>query len=124
MKKFLAGVLVGLLASALASIAQQRPQPRASETVVQPQVAVENQKVKIVRWLLKPGEGTPIHTHTLDHVSVIIRGSSVQDVQTNGTTSVLEQKTGEASFIPGTGRTHSFANLGPETFESIAIELK
>jgi quercetin dioxygenase-like cupin family protein len=124
MKKFLAGVLVGLLGSALASIAQQGAQARASERVVQPQVVMENQKVKIVRWLLKPGEGTPVHTHTLDHVSVVIHGSSLRDVQTNGATSVLEQKTGQTAFIPGTGRTHSFANLGPETFESIAIELK
>jgi hypothetical protein len=27
-------------------------------------------------------------------------------------------------FVPGTGRTHSFANAGRETFESISIELK
>ncbi len=127
-KRFLAGVFVGLILSVLALVAQQAAgqgaQPRASDKVVEPQVLVDNPKVKIVRCVLKPGEGTPVHTHTLDHVSVVIHGSSIRDVQANGTTSEQDQKAGEARFIPGTGRTYSFANAGLDSFESVAIELK
>lgn len=120
MKLFLAGLLAGIMATTLTVIAPQQ----ASEKVVEPQVLVENHKVKIVRWLLAPGEGTPLHTHTLNHVSVVIRGSSIRDVQANGATKVQEQKSGQTTFVPGTGRTHSFANVGETTFESVAIELK
>ena len=120
MKRFLAGVLVGLAVSALTLFAQKL----ASEKVVQPQVLVDNQKVKIARWVLKPGEGTPLHTHALDHVSVVIRGSTLRDVAADGTAKENVQKAGDAVFVPGTGRTHSFANAGKDTFESISIELK
>jgi quercetin dioxygenase-like cupin family protein len=120
MKRFLAGVLVGLAISAFTLFAQKL----ASEKVVQPQLIVENQKVKIARWVLKPGEGTPLHTHTLDHVSVVIRGSTLRDVAADGTAKENVQKAGDAVFVPGTGRTHSFANAGKDTFESISIELK
>lgn len=121
MKKFVAGIIVGILGSALAVWSQQH---LASEKVVQPQVLVENAKVKMVRWVLQPGEGTPIHTHTLDHVAVVIRGSTLRNVSTDGAAKENVQRTGEAVYVPGTGRSHSFANAGKDTYESIAIELK
>lgn len=120
MRRFIAGVLVGSLFSALALAAQHR----ASEKVVPPQVVVENPKVRIVRWVLKPGEGTPIHTHALDHISVVIHGSTLHIVETSGAAQEMVQKTGDVTFNPGTGVTHSFANAGKTTFESISIELK
>ncbi len=120
MKRFLAGGLVGILCSALVGLAQHR----ASEKVVQPQVLVENEKVRIVRWLLQPGEGTRVHTHQLAHVSVVLRGSTLKDVETSGATKETVQKSGAATYIPGTGITHSFANAGKDTYESISIELK
>jgi len=120
MKRFLAGMVVGLLGSALILAAQHR----ASDKVVEPQPIFENQKVKIQRWVLKPGEGTPLHTHALDHVSVVIRGSTLKDVDAGGETRQNPQKTGDAVYVPATGKTHSFANIGKDTFESISIELK
>lgn len=120
MKRFIAGIIVGVVISALALFAQKM----ASEKVVPPQPIVENERVKIQRWVLKPGEGTPLHTHTLPHVSVILRGSMTRDVGTDGESKDGEHKSGQAAYIPGTGRTHSFANVGKETYESISIELK
>jgi len=120
MKRFLAGLVVGLSFSGLTLLAQHL----ASEKIVQPQPIFENQKVKIHRWVLKPGEGTPLHTHTLDHISVVLQGSSVKDMDTDGTSKTVEEKSGQVAYIPGTGRTHSFANVGSTTLESIAIELK
>ncbi|MBI1941475.1 MAG: hypothetical protein HYS33_08220, partial [Acidobacteria bacterium] len=62
MRRFIAGVIVGMLISGLTLMAQRL----SSEKLVEPQPLVENEKVKAVRWVLKPGEGTPLHTHTLD----------------------------------------------------------
>lgn len=120
MKRFFAGVLAGLLFSGLALMAQHL----ASEKVVQPQPVVENEKVKAVRWVLQPGEGTPLHTHTLDHIAVVVRGSTMRDMNTDGTSREIEQKPGQVAYVPGTGRTHSFANAGSSTLEIVSIELK
>ncbi len=121
MKRFVAGFLLGILGSVVVIAAQHQ----ASEKVAQPQVIVDNAKVKVIRWVLKPGEGTPIHTHTLDHVSVIIHGSTLHDVDaTTGAAKETVQKTGDATFNPGKGTSHSFSNAGKATFESLAIELK
>ena len=121
MKRFLVGLILGILGSMLVFAAQHR----ASEKIAQPQVLVDNAKVKVVRWVLEPGEGTPVHTHSLDHISVVIHGSTLRDVEaSSGTAKENVQKTGDVAYIPGHGLTHSFANAGKTTFESIAIELK
>jgi quercetin dioxygenase-like cupin family protein len=120
MTKFFYGLLIGLLGSVLILAAQQR----ASERVIPPQVIVNNAKVRIIRWLLKPGEGTPVHKHVLDHVSVVIHGSTLRSFPTDGAPKDTTYTTGQAEFAPGTGSSHSFTNVGHETWESIAIELK
>jgi quercetin dioxygenase-like cupin family protein len=120
MKRFFAGVFAGVLLSGLTLMAQHL----ASEKVVQPQLVVENAKVRAVRWVLEPGEGTPLHTHTLDHIAVTLHGSTLRDMDTDGTSQEHEQKSGQVVYVPGTGRTHSFANAGNTTLEIVSIELK
>ena len=120
MKRFLLGLLAGIVISALALAAQQM----ASEKVVPPEQVFENQKVKITRILIKPGEGTPLHTHALDHVAVIVQGATMKDVETDGKFKNVDQKTGDVHYVPGTGRTHSFANTGTSPLEIVSIELK
>ena len=120
MKRFLAGTLAGLSISILALAAEQW----ASEKVVPPEQVFENQKVKITRILIKPGEGTPLHTHALDHIAVIMQGTTMKDVETDGKFKSVDQKTGEVHYVPGTGRTHSFANTGTSPLEIVSIELK
>ncbi len=120
MKPFLAGIVVGLGLSAVFAVAEQR----GGNKIVQPQLLIENEKVRIVRWVLKPGESSPVHPHQLDHISVVLRGSMLRDVPEGGSAKPLEQKTGAVSFNPGPRSSHSFANMGKTTFESVSIELK
>ena len=120
MKRFVLGLLAGVVASALALAAEQL----ASEKVVPPEQVFDNQKVKITRILLKPGEGTPLHTHALDHIAVIVQGSTMKDVSTDGKSKDVDEKQGEVIYVPGTGRTHSFANTGTSPLEIVSIELK
>ena len=120
MKRFLAGLVVGLSVSGLTLLAQHL----ASDKVVQPQLILENQKVKVHRWVLKPGEGTPLHTHKLDHIGIVLQGSTMKDMDSDGASKDVEQKTGSVTYVPGTGRIHSFANAGSTTLEIVAIELK
>ncbi|HKE29256.1 MAG TPA: hypothetical protein VKB88_43195 [Bryobacteraceae bacterium] len=115
--RFLAGLLFGGLAVALLA---QRPTAK----IVPPQIVVDNQKVKVERWVLQPDEQSPVHTHSLDHVYVVIHGSEVREHFPDGRTSDDNQETGRAAFSPARGKTHSFENVGTTPYEMIAIELK
>lgn len=99
-------------------------QQMVSKKVVQPELITEDKKVKITRILLKPGEGTPLHTHSLDNIAVIMQGSTMKDVETDGKFKNVDQKSGDVHYVPGTGRTHSFANTGTSPLEIVPIELK
>jgi predicted metal-dependent enzyme (double-stranded beta helix superfamily) len=91
MKRFFAGIIAGWLVFGLAILAQQ-----AAQKVVQPQLLADNQKVKMVRWLLQPGEQSPVHTHSLDHIYVVIHGSKIRDFISCDGTHDDDQETGRA----------------------------
>ena len=118
MKKFLAGILVGLAASTLVVLAQN------AQKGVEPQVITDNAKVEMVRWVLKPGERTVVHRHDIDHIGVVVHGSRLRYYNEDGTTSESDEPTGGAEYVATTGKAHSFENIGTETFEAISIHLK
>lgn len=120
MKRFLAGLFAGWLLAGLAVLAKDN----ASEKVVRPQLLVDNQKVKMVRWTLQPGERSPVHTHSLDHVYVVVHGSKIREYVSDGKINDDEQETGRAAYSVGRGKTHSFENVGTGPYEMISIELK
>ena len=120
MKQFFAGAFVGWLVLGAAVLAQHATR----ETVVQPQLLVDNQKVRMVRWLLQPGERSPVHTHSLDHIYVVIHGSRIRDFVSGDGTNDDDQETGRAAYSPAKGKTHSFQNIGAAPYEMVSIELK
>ena len=120
MKRFLAGMLTGWLILGLTVVAKNS----ASENIVQPRVLVENQKVKMVRWKLQPGERSRVHTHSLDHIYVVVHGSKIREYLPDGKTNDDEQETGRAAFSVAKSKTHSFENIGTEPYEMVSIELK
>ncbi len=120
MKRFLAGIIVGALGSTLALRAQRGGEPK----VVEPELVLENQRIKVERWVLEPGESSPIHNHTLDHVGVTLRGSNLRVVGTDGSVKESLDKAGFVDFGPATAQTHSFINVGKTTFEAVSIDLK
>ncbi len=121
MKRFLAGIFLGLMVGASLTLLAQHA---ANEKVVPPKVLVDNQKVKLQRWVLKPGESSPVHAHKLDHISIVLQGATLRDTSVDGTSKESVQKTGDAVFVPAHGVTHTLTNIGKTTFESISIELK
>jgi quercetin dioxygenase-like cupin family protein len=119
MKRFFIGMVMGLLAFAL------QAQSPAGERIVPAQLVVENAKVKVVRWSLQPGERSPVHTHSLDHIYIVVHGSKIRDhVVKNGTVHDDDQETGRAAFSKAVGKTHWFENVGTTPYEMISIDLK
>jgi|HubBroStandDraft_6_1064221.scaffolds.fasta_scaffold888291_1 quercetin dioxygenase-like cupin family protein len=99
------------------------PLPPAGKTV-QPRVVVDNKKIKMVRWILQPGEATPPQTHSLDHVEVVIRGAALREVAADGKASEAAQETGRAVFIPANHETLSIVNIGDTPYEMVSVDLK
>ena len=95
-KRFIAGVVVGWAMIGLAVLAQSH----GSEKIIQPQVVADNQKVRMVRWSLQPGERSPVHTHSLDHIYVVIHGSKIRDFISGDGTHDDEQETGRRHSRP------------------------
>lgn len=120
MKRFVAGMITSWSVLGLAVLAQQA----ASEKIRQPQLLVDNQKVKMVRWSLQPGERSPVHTHSLDHIYVVIHGSKIRDFISRNGTHDDDQETGRAAYSVAAGKTHYFQNVGTAPYEMISIELK
>jgi mannose-6-phosphate isomerase-like protein (cupin superfamily) len=96
----------------------------AAPVIVAPRVLVDNPRVRIQRWLLAPGEGTPVLADADDHVDVVIQGSSVRSVDAQGLATTVEETVGETLLVPKGGRTHSFANAGTTPFEMVSVDLK
>ena len=117
LKRFLGGFALGGLVAMLA--VQNRP-----DKIVASQVVADNPKVRIQRWLLQPGERSPVHTHSLDHVYVVVHGSKIREFLSDGKIHDDDQETGRAAFSPAKGKTHSFENVGTVRYEMVSIELK
>jgi hypothetical protein len=96
----------------------------ASSSIVAPQVLVDNPRVRIERWLLRPGEGTPVLSDTLARVDVVIQASTVRSVDGQGLATTLDEAVGDTVLVPESKRTHSFANAGTTPFEMISVDLK
>lgn len=120
MKRFIAGVVLGWATLGLAILAQGP----GSGKIIQPQLIASNQKVKMVRWSLMPGERSPVHTHSLDHIYVVIHGSEIRDFISGDGTHDDAQETGRAAYSPAVGKTHYFQNVGDSPYEMVSIELK
>jgi len=84
---------------------------------------MENERVRIFRLVLAPGQSTEEHSHALHGLGVVITGGKIA-IDVPGT------KTETVTFNPGDyrwhqgGMRHSLRNVGSATFEAVEIELK
>jgi pimeloyl-ACP methyl ester carboxylesterase/quercetin dioxygenase-like cupin family protein len=83
-------------------------------------VEYEDDKIRVLREILPPGETISAHSHP-ERVTVVIRGSRIRFVQ-GGVTREVDVKTGEA--IHGAAVQHTVTNIGNTTFEEVSTELK
>jgi beta-alanine degradation protein BauB len=119
----LALLFVLILGSIVSSSVRAEPAP-ANGKIIQPVVLVDNAKIKMVRWILHPGESSPPQTHPLDHVEVVIRGAKIREIATEGKANDAVQEAGRAVFISANNETLSFVNLGDTPYEMISVDLK
>ncbi len=85
---------------------------------------LENDRVRVYRLALEPGEMTPMHTHEFAGLGIAIREGEIE-VSTQGKPKPdrLRLPVNDVRWQAG-GLTHSIKNVGKTRFEAVDIELK
>ena len=96
---------------------------QASESAAR-QPILENDRVRVYRVALEPGQSTPVHTHSLPGLAVSLFTSEIE-VTTKGkaTPDRLTLPAGDVRWRAG-AVTHSIKNVGQTVFVGVDIELK
>jgi beta-alanine degradation protein BauB len=82
-------------------------------------VLAEDDKVRVLHFTPSKGDKTPLHSHP-ETVLYVVKGGKIRTTLADGTSTVVELKTGETSLRPPV--THSDEAL--EDIDAIIIELK
>ena len=86
-------------------------------------VVIENDRIRIDRQTLEPGESTGLHTHTLMSLGICVSPARIEYSEPGGKSETADLEAGQFNWHSGT-RTHSLKNVGKSRFEAIEIEWK
>lgn len=81
----------------------------------------ENEKVRVLDLLFKPGDKAKTHTHP-DHIIYALTNSKVRITSEDGKASDIELKPGQVVFLEA--QSHSAENIGKTDSHNLVIELK
>ena len=84
---------------------------------------LENDRVRVFRLTLQPGESTPVHTHPLPGLAVAITPGELETTAGQEKSQRLTMAAADVRWRPG-AVTHALKNVGKTTFEAVDIELK
>jgi quercetin dioxygenase-like cupin family protein len=82
---------------------------------------LDNERVRVLDTVVKPGEQIPMHQHP-DNVIYVVKGGKVRFVDLKGTPTDRELKDGECLFR--SAETHAVQNTGTDEIHVLTIELK
>ena len=86
-------------------------------------ILIDNDRVRVHRLVLKPGESSKLHRHNMHGLGIILYDSKIEMTFADGTKRALEPKAGDYAW-QNAGTTHIIKNMGTTVFEAIDIELK
>jgi beta-alanine degradation protein BauB len=112
-------ILGGIVALAFGEIATaQDPAVVNAKTI---QVELENDRVRVLEAVIKPGDKEQLHSHPA-YVIHVLSGGRARSHGTDGTTADWEFVTGETLYRDPV--THWAENIGATTIHLILVELK
>lgn len=85
-------------------------------------ILLENQHVRVVEYVLLPGQRDQWHTHP-PKVSYVVSGGTLRITTEDGQSFLTDEKTGVASWMDTLGR-HFAENVGKTSVRIILIEIK
>ncbi|MCC6176931.1 MAG: hypothetical protein IT305_16600 [Chloroflexi bacterium] len=84
----------------------------------------EDERIRVWRIDLEPGQIADFHTHELDYTTVVVDGDVVERPNSDGTTDRITVKPGQIMrWYDGTQR-HGLKNGGTKTFRNVIVEIK
>ncbi len=84
----------------------------------------EDERIRVWRIDLAPGEVADFHTHELDYTTVVVEGDVVERPNDDGTTDRITVKPGQLMrWYDGT-RRHGLKNAGTKPFRNVIVEVK
>jgi quercetin dioxygenase-like cupin family protein len=110
--------VASLAAVAALAFAQGRKSQPAGETV-----RLENERVRVLEYVLQPGVPMGVHGHPRDRVEITLSGSRVR-VTANGKTTEADEKEGAITWSKGSSEIHNVVNIGKTPLRAIHVELK
>ena len=123
MKSKILFVIFGLTLSAY-STAQQHPN-HTDPTEVSPEnynVLLENEHVRIVEYVINPGEKDAWHTHP-PKASYIVSGGKLRITPEGADSFVVQEDPGNATWMGALGR-HFGENVGTTPVHIVLVEIK
>ena len=87
------------------------------------QIVLENERVRIYRIKLEPGQSTELFTYELPGLTVIVLPAKIQIETPSQKIRTEDFKSGDFRWHAGS-LSRSLKNVGPTSFEAIEIELK
>ncbi len=84
-------------------------------------VLLENDQVRVLKVVMKPGQKAPMHSHP-HNVAYYLSDAKVKITLPDGKTQEREVKAGSSSWSEAT--THMAENIGTTELQEIQIELK
>ncbi len=111
-------IFVEVLPSAGMSPSAPLPELPAAHPLV-----LENERVRISRLVLGPGQSTELHTHTLRGLVVAVSEARIAIQVPGAKLRTVKFKPGDTHWNEG-GTKHTLKNVGSTTFEAVEIDLK
>lgn len=84
---------------------------------------LENDRVRVYRITLAPGESIPTHTHPLPGLAISLTNAEIEVTSSGQKPDRLSLKSADVRWRAG-AVTHSIKNVGSTPFEAVDIELK
>lgn len=118
----LGATLCAAAMAALVSVAADSP--TMDPVKISPQyytVRVDNDRVRVYEWRLKPGEREQMHSHP-DGVLIILADAKIKSTSPDGTSTTATLVNGDVKWRPAL--SHSLENVGNTEAHAVAVELK
>ena len=84
-------------------------------------VRLQNDRVRVLEWRLKPGGKEPMHSHP-DGVLIVLADSTLRSTGPGGTSVSRPSAKGEVEWAPAV--SHSIENAGSTEAHAFLVELK
>lgn len=93
------------------------------ETIPGHTSVLENDRVRVERLILEPGQSVAMHTHFFSGLGVIVSGGKIVQQSPGARPQTIEFKSGDFRWHTGPV-IHSIKNVGRTRFEAVDIEWK